>query len=223
MQKHTLRATTRKESGHKVKHIRKQGLLPATIYGKNIRSESVSVPLGDFTNTYDKAGETGLIELSLEGKVRPVLIHNVQKHPISGELLHAELMQVNLKEKVHTRVPIDFVGTAPAVSDKVGTLLELLDELEIEALPTDLPEKISVDVSGLAEVNQEIKVKDVTVPAGITVLTDKDVSLVRIGELITQEEEPEQPVSAPAEGETPATTGEPAQGEQSPAEEKSAE
>ncbi len=205
MQTFTLNATARSVIGHKVKHLRKQGLLPSTIYGKKIASESVTIPMADFIGIYEKAGETGLIELSFEGKVRPVLIHNVQKHPVSDEILHAELLQVNLKEKVHTHVPVEFIGVAPAVADKTGTLLALVDELEIEALPTDLPENISVDVSGLSQVNQEIKVKEITAPAGVTILTEPEVSLVRIGELVRKEaEEPVQEAATPA-AETPGT------------------
>lgn len=189
MKKHTLSAQIRDIIGRKVKSLRAKGEVPATVYGKDVKSVSVSVRKDAFTSVYNEAGETGLIELSIAGDVRPILIHTVQKDPISGDILHAEFYQVNLKQKVKTNVPIEFTGDAPAVTQKTGVLLTLIDEVEVEALPTDLPEKILVDVSKLAEVDQEVKVADITVTPGVTILTAPDQSVIRVGSLISKEAE----------------------------------
>lgn len=191
MKKYALTADVREIVGRKVKQLRAIGKIPATVYGNKVKSVSVTVSSDAFEKIYKEAGETGLVELSVGRDMRPVLIHTLQKHPVSNQLLHIEFHQVDLKEKVRANVPLELVGDAPAVSTKVGVLLTLIDEVEVEALPMDLPEKLSVDVSNLKDVDQEVKVGELTVPAGVTVLTDKDQSVVRVGALISKEAEAE--------------------------------
>ncbi|MBI5620816.1 50S ribosomal protein L25 [Candidatus Gottesmanbacteria bacterium] len=221
MKKHSLTAAKRDSLGRKVKKLRNAGSLPATVYGKKVESVSVTVGAEQFAKTYAEAGETGLVELSFAGAILPVLIHTVQKHPVTGAILHVEFHQVDLKEKVHAKVPLEVVGESPAVAEKRGVLLSILDELEVEALPTDLVEKIEVDVVNLTEVEQEVKVKDLKVPAGLTVLSDAELTVIKIGSLITKEAEAEAAAEAakaaqaaesatPTEGEAaaPAAEGE---------------
>ncbi|MBI3955733.1 50S ribosomal protein L25 [Candidatus Gottesmanbacteria bacterium] len=191
MKKHSLTATKRDLLGRKVKKLRAAGQIPATVYGKKVKSVSVAVAADAFGKTYGEAGETGLVELSLNGSVRPVLVHHVQKHPVTGAVLHVEFHQVDLKQKVHANVPLVLVGDSPAVAEKKGVLLTILDEIEVEALPTDLVDKIEVDVSMLSEVNQEVKVKDLKVPSGLTVLSDAELTVVKVGSLISREAEAE--------------------------------
>lgn len=193
MRKHKIGVEKRKIFGKKVKNLRKQGILPANIYGKNIKSLSVQLPVKDFDSVFEEIGETGLLELAVVGedKIRPVLIHNVQLDPVSSQLIHADFFQVDLKEKVTTMVPLEIVGEALAVKDKKGVLLHTLNEVEVEALPTDLPEKIEVDVSALSEVDQEAKVGELKVPSGVTILTDSGLVVCKIGPLVTAEMEEE--------------------------------
>jgi large subunit ribosomal protein L25 len=144
--------------------------------------------------------------------MRPVLIHHVQKHPVSRQILHIEFHQVDLKEKVKANVPVEITGEAQAVTDKTGVLLTIHDQVEVEALPADLPENISMDVSGLSEIHQELKVKDLKAPPGVTILTDLEQTLVKIGSLVSREAEAEAAAEAaakavevaqvPTEGET---------------------
>lgn len=191
MKKHSLKATKRDDLGRKVKKLRLSGQIPATVYGKSIKSVSIAVPADTFAKTYGEAGETGLIELSVDGSVRPVLVHHVQKDPVTWAILHIEFHQVDLKEKVHADVPLELTGDSPAVTEKRGVLLTILDEIEVEGLPTDLVDKIEVDVSGLMEVNQEVKIGDLKIPAGLTALSDATLTVVKIGSLITKEAEAE--------------------------------
>jgi large subunit ribosomal protein L25 len=226
MKKYSLTGAPRTIVGKKVKTLRAQGQLPATIYGKAMKSVSLTVPVAAFENVYKSAGETGLIELTVDRAVHPVLIHNVQQDPVSDNLLHVEFRQVDLKEKVRTKVPVEHTGECPAVAQKLGVLLSVLNEIEVEALPTDLPEKISVDISALTAVDQELKVSDLAVPAEVTILTDLSLTVVKVGPLVTKEAEAQAAAdaaaaeaaaaeSAPAEGEAPAAEREkpPAEGE----------
>lgn len=213
MKKHSLKAQKRTVIGRKVKSLRKDGQIPGTVYGKGVKSISVSVSTKEFTKLYGEVGETGLVELALDGDVRPTLVHTVQKNPVSGELLHIEFHQVNLKQKVHAKVPLELVGEAAAVAQKTGVLLTLVDEVEVEALPTDLPDKLTIDISALAQVNQELKVSDIKVPAGVAVLTDANLSVVKVGSLVSREAEAEAAAEAAAKAAAQAAAAEAAGGE----------
>jgi large subunit ribosomal protein L25 len=204
MKKHTLQAQKREIVGRKVKHLRAGGMIPATVYGKKIPSETILVSLADFAKTFAEAGETGLVELTVDGKMSPVLIHAVQKHAVSRDILHIEFYHVDLKEKVHAKVPVSVVGEPSAVAEKKGALMTLLSEVEVEALPAELPEKIEVDVTALAEVGQEVKVSDLKIPSGVTLLTDGSIVVVKIDALVSKEAEEQAQQDAAAAAETAA-------------------
>lgn len=229
MKKIVLKVEERKTLGKKVKKLRKEGLLPANVYGKGVKSLSVQVADKEFEKTFKEAGETSLVELQVDGQVRPVLIHNVQYDPLSHKVLHADFYQVNLKEKVKTMVPLEFVGTPAAVTNKVGILLTPLAEIEVEALPADLPENIEVNVESLANIDEQITVGDIKTPAGVTVLSDAMQVAAKIGELITKEAAQQAAAEAAAAEAAKATTAEegavapaegeaPAEGAETPAE-----
>lgn len=220
MKRENLKAEKRTVSGKKVKQLRKDGILPANIYGKNIESEQVQLPLKEFNAIFKIVHETGLVDLELDGKVHPVLIHNVQVHPMTYEPIHADFFQVNMKEKVKTSIPLVTVGEPKAVTDKLGVLLQTLSEVEIEALPADLPENIEVNVENLAAVDDSITLEQVSIPNDVTLLTDATQTVVRIGELVSQEAEElaaEEEAAAEAASEEAAVEGE---GEKAEGEEK---
>ncbi len=208
MDKQILKAQKRKIFGRRVKSLRNQGLLPANIYGKKIKSEAVQVDNTDFLKAYEEAGETGLIELRLNGDSsqaikKMVLIHNVQVDPVSDSPVHADFLQVNLKEKVTASVPIEVVGESPAEKVGKGTAVQQIDEVEVEALPTDLPEKFVVDISGLTEVDQAILIKDLNVDTKkVDVKLDREQIVVKV-EAVRKEEEVAPPPEVPIEGEVP--------------------
>lgn len=173
--------------GKKVKKLRREGLLPANIYGKGVTSLAVQVAQKDFDAVFKETGETGLLDVKVNGEIRPVLIHNVQIHPVTRAPLHADFYQVNLKEKVKTMVPLVIVGEPKAVTDKLGLLLQPLSEVEVEALPEDLPENIEVDVVHLAQVGDQITTQDLKALKGVTVLTDPGQVVAKIDELVSKE------------------------------------
>lgn len=191
MKKHTFNVSVRTQTGKTVKMLRKQGILPGTVYGKDMKSISVQFPTDAFITLYKEAGETGLVELMVDGKVLPVLVHSVQVHAVTDSLIHVEFHKVNLKEKIHAKVSIEQSGESPASAQKLGVLLVLHDAIEVEALPTDLPEKISVDLTRLTDVGSDMTAGSVVLPSGVTLISDPSLVLVKIGQLVTKEAEAE--------------------------------
>ena len=202
-EKTKLAVEKRKITGRKVKLLRRDGFLPANIYGKKVKSLAVQLATKTFLPVFKEAGETGLVELKVTGEenVRPVLIHHVHFHSVSGDPLHADFYQVDLKEKVTTKVPVELIGEAPAVKEKIGILIQPLNEVEVEALPADLPEKIEVNISDLKAVNDVVTVDKVKVPSGVKILTDQKEVLVKIEPPAKEEEVIVPPEEAPVEGE----------------------
>ena len=190
MEQIPLLAQKRTVLGRKVKKLRAEGLIPAHVFGHKVKTEHIQVKSGDFSKVYDAAGETGIVDLAIDSQKKPVLIRNVQVHPVTDEPLHIDFYQVNLAEKVKVNVPLEIIGEAPVVEKKIGLLLTPVSELEIEALPTDLPEKIEINVEKLENVGDEVKVKDLAVDRSkIEVLTDSELVVAQIGELVTKEME----------------------------------
>lgn len=182
-----LEATKREITGKKVKKLRKQGWLPVGVYGKDVKSKSLSVQLKDFYRVYEKAGETGLVDLKVDEKVTSVLIKNVQTHPVSRQFLHAELHAVKLTEKIKAKVPLEVSGESPAVVSGAGVLLSTISEVEVQALPAQLPENIDVNIDNLTEVEQQITVGELKVSEGVEILTSKDEIVVKIAPAVSEE------------------------------------
>jgi large subunit ribosomal protein L25 len=213
-----LTAEERKILGKKVKQLRRDGLLPANVYGKNLSSIALQVKFSDFQTVYKEVGETGLVDLKVGSESRPVLIKNLQMNYQTRTPLHVDFYQVNLKEKVKTMVPVVLEGEPQAVADKLGMLLQTLNEVEIEALPDKLPENISIDVTALAEVGAGITVADLVAPEGVAILTDGGQTVARIAELVAPEPEPEV-AEIPAEEGAETTESSEAEGEEKSSEE----
>ncbi|HEX7041885.1 MAG TPA: 50S ribosomal protein L25 [Patescibacteria group bacterium] len=215
MQKHTLSVKKREIFGKKVKKLRREGTLPGNIYGHDFPSEAVQMAAKDFEEVFEKAGHSGIVELKLGDKTIPTLVHEVTRDHITRDFQHVDFYKVNLKEKVKAVIPLVITGEPKAVTDKLGLLMNSLSEVEVEALPTDLPEKIEVDVTNLSEVGESIKVSDLKVSADVTILTEPEHEISRIAELVSKEAEEQAAAEAEAaEGE--ATEG---QAEETPKEE----
>jgi large subunit ribosomal protein L25 len=213
MKRYKLKVEKRKVLGKQVKQLRKDGILPGNVYGKEIKSTSVQVPIKEFQTVFKEAGETGLVDLDLEGKIIPVLIQNVQSD-YKSNVLHADFYQVNLKEKVKAMVPLEIIGQSKAETEKIGLLINVLSEIEVEALPEELPEKIEVSVEHLAAVDDQITVADLKIPTGVTVLSDPTQVVSKVDELVSKEaaeqaaEEAAAAEAAKAEGTEAAAEGE---------------
>jgi large subunit ribosomal protein L25 len=198
MTKHQFKAQPRSVSGRKVKKLREQGVLPANVFGKGVTSKTIQLDSKNFSTLRKQVGDSTLLYLSVEGEKeeRPVLVREVVAHPVTGKLLHVSFNQVNLKEKVLAPVAIELTGESLAEKDKLGILVTQLTEVEIEALPTDMPENITLDISNLSNVGDSIKVGDLKLSDKLTVTTDPETIIVKV-EPLAEEEKVE--TEAPAE------------------------
>lgn len=197
MAKITLALEPRTTTGKKVKKLRQQGIIPANVFGKNVKSLAVQVKNTLLHPVLEQAGETQIVYVRIgkEKDERPILITNVQFDPLTDTILHVDFRQVDLKEKVTANIPVELVGESPAVRDLAASLITSLSEVEVEALPADLPENIQVDVSGLKNVGDVIKVADL--PLDHTKLEVKDEPETVVVSVAGQQKEEVAPAPAP--------------------------
>ncbi len=183
-----LRAEKRPE-GKKASKIRREDKIPAILYGRRVKNVPLQVDYKDFADVYERGGGTSLVSLCLgKGEERKVLIHEVQKDPLSGKFIHADFYQVKMTEKLVAEVPLRFTGKSKAVKDKGGILVKNISEVEVEALPQDLPKEIKVDISPLKEIDDVIKIKDLKVSPKVAILADKDEVVAVVTPPRTEEE-----------------------------------
>lgn len=187
----SLQATIRKEFGKKTKSIKINGLVPAVVYGPGVKNISVQVDEKEFKKVFAKAGESSLIELSAEGEKekRPVLVHEIQKNPLTGSIIHIDFYQADLKEEVEVAIPLVFEGVAPAEKELGGTLNKNMLEIEVKALPQNLPHEIKVNIEVLKTFEDHILVKDLVMPANVTVIKGGDEIVASVLAPVKVEEE----------------------------------
>ncbi|MBI2121492.1 MAG: 50S ribosomal protein L25 [Candidatus Sungbacteria bacterium] len=183
-----LKASSRTELGRRVKPLRKDGFLPGVVYGEGVASRPVSVPYKDFDKVYREAGESTIIELDVDGKQYNVLIQDIARDPMRGDMLHADFYAVRMDKVIRTKVRVAFVGESPAVKNDGGVLVKVMQEIEVEALPKDLTREIRVDVSKLVVLESRITVKDIVLPQGVKALAAPDDVLVLVEKPRAEEE-----------------------------------
>jgi len=214
----TLAAANREVTGKAVNRLRKEGRLPAVVFGHGLNSANVSVDTHDFEQLRRHVGPNALIDLSVDGKKsKPVLVQHVQVHPVNRRPLHVDLFAVRMTEELTVDVPLVATGSALAVTMHGGTLLHPNETVRVRALPDHLPQSIEYSVDSLVDFDAAVKVADLTIPGDVTLLTDRDEVIatvqrprVEIEEVAPAAEELEEGAEA-AEGEAAATTeGEPA-------------
>ena len=205
MAKITLKVEPRSISGRKVKQLRKKGLIPANIFGSKTASQNVQIDLKKFLSTFEKSGETSLVYVTIgdEGDERPVLITNIHRHPVSEDILHADLHQVNLKQKVTANVPLESINESLAVKDAGGVLVMSLNEIEVEALPTEIPDKFTVDLSLLKNIGDSITVASLKTNEGVEIKIEPETIIASVQE--PEEEEVVAPTESAEEVETDKT------------------
>jgi large subunit ribosomal protein L25 len=206
----SLTARPRSETGRHVHHLRREGSIPAVLYGHKVAAVALVVDAKEMERTWQHAGRTHLVDIKVEGQrtaARKALIKDLQFHPRSGRMLHVDFFAVNLREKITSEVPVIVVGESPAVQLKVGQIQQVISTVRVEALPAELPAQLTVDVSELAEVDQSISLAEVELPAGVVLVhADLSETVVKIANVRVREEAVE--AEAAAEGETPAGGGE---------------
>lgn len=182
MEQIELSAATRDILGKKVRFLRRQGLTPVNLYGRNVKSTALQVDTTQLKHTLAKAGKSSLVALKVDSAKRPkmVIIRDIQREPLTGGLLHVDLYQVKMEERIKIEVSLLFVGEASAIRDRGGILVQNMNSVEVECLPANMPHNIEVDLSVLTELDQAVHVKDLSVDEGITILTDPEQSIIQI-------------------------------------------
>lgn len=205
-----LKATTREVLGKKTRFLRRKGITPTHLFGHNIKSRALECPTTALERILARAGTTRLINLQIDDEKRPqmVLIREIQKDPISGQLLHIDFYQVKMSQKMSAEVPIVIVGEAPALKGRGRVLIHPLSHLTVESLPDKLPPRIEVDISSLEELHNAIHVSDITLDAEVTVTTDPEQMVAKVGEVAAAKvEEAEEEAALAAEAEAAAEEG----------------
>jgi len=185
MKREELEVSKRDITGKKVRFLRRQGIVPANIYGHGIESTAINVDTRSLKHLLAHTGKTDLITLKVDNSEEPirVLMREIQRNPLTDEPLHVDFYKVSMTEKIKAEVPLVFIGEAPVLRKvKNTTILHLLDALEIEALPDDLPHSFEVDISNLEELDDSIHIKDIPLGHGITLLSDPEQMVVKVAE-----------------------------------------
>jgi large subunit ribosomal protein L25 len=199
MEQLQLSADKRVVTGKEVRHLRKNGLIPAVVFGHAVESTAIQVAEKDLRAVLARGGSNRLISLEIEGQGQHTLAlaREVQRHPLTAAILHVDFQAVVMTEKLRTSVGLAFVNQSPAVIDGSGMLIHNLDEVEIECLPADLISTIEVDLSGLQKIDDTIHVRDLTVSANVKILTAPEDMIVRVVH-VTEIEAEEEAAEAPA-------------------------
>ncbi len=177
---HTLNIKTREILGSKVQTLRRSGLTPSNIYGKGLKSVAVMADSKELLKIFNEVGESALVEINLDDKEKyPVLFKNPAFDAVAGDLMHVDMYKVDMKQKITTTIPLHLVGEAPAV--KQGLLLmEVTMEIEIECLPSQLPESIQVDLGKLEKIDDMITVANLNLGKDIEIMTEADTVIVKV-------------------------------------------
>jgi len=175
-----LNAEKREKFGRATKAVRKAGYIPAELYGRGLENIHLSIATKEFAKVLKEAGENTVVQLVVDGERHPVMVHEVSRNYLTSEVDHIDLYQVRMDEMITAKIPLEFTGTAPGVRDKGGVLNKGISEIEVEALPGDLPHRLTVDVSSLDDVNKSLRVKDIIVPKGVKILVSMEMAIATV-------------------------------------------
>jgi large subunit ribosomal protein L25 len=182
-----LAAQERHVIGQKVKGLRAEGLIPAVLYGRGMDSLNIQIPVEVLDTVYQKAGESTLIYVTVGQETHPTIIAEVSTHPVSGAYIHADFQKVRLDEKVTAEVLLVYVGESDAVKNFNGVLVRNISEVEVEALPQDLPHEIEVDLSVLKNIDEHISISDLKLEKAKIIGHEPDDIIVTVQEPKSQE------------------------------------
>jgi large subunit ribosomal protein L25 len=192
MEEIVLQAKSREMIGKQVKILRREGMLPAVLYGHNLNAIPISLDFREASRILPTITSSHLVIIEVDGERHTTLVREKQRHPVQGTILHVDFQVLSLTEKLRTHVVIIQEGEAPAVKNYNGVIVTGLEQLEVESLPGDLPERIKVDISGLEEIGDAIYVRDIVLPPTVEVLTDPDELIVVVNAPAAEEVELEE-------------------------------
>ena len=184
-----LQAQERNVFGNRVNALRREGRIPAELYGHGVPNLHLSVASRDFGKLYASAGENTVITIEVGKQKFPAIIHHVDRHYLSGDPLHIDFYQVKMDEKIAARIPLEFVGESAAVREKGAVINRSMTEIEVEALPNDLPHLLKVDLAMLDDIDKTIYVRDIAAPKGVTFLVEGDTAVATATAPRAEEEE----------------------------------
>jgi large subunit ribosomal protein L25 len=192
----TIDAKIRELKGRKTEELRREGMIPAVLYGPGIENKDLTVTGKEFANLFRQAGKSSLVGLRVENEAKNfmVLINDLSVDPVSGKTIHIDFYQPDLKKEIEADVPLVFVGESPAVKDLGGTLIKNFDEIAVKALPADLPREIKVDISVLKNFDDASAVKDLTVAGKVELLKNPEEIVALAAEAQKIDEELEKPI-----------------------------
>src|SRR3989338_4928762 len=193
----TIKASKR-DLDKKLDDLRKSGEIPAVFYGEGKTTTSITLSSIEFKKIWREAGESSAVKISTPDGDIDVLIHEVQVDPVTDEPIHVDFLAIDMKKKISVKVPLEFTGVAPAVKNGIGNLVKVLHEIEIEALPADLPHNLSVDISTLLGLENNILVSDIKLPSGVIAITKGDEVVASIIAQVEEKEEVAVPVDLSA-------------------------
>jgi large subunit ribosomal protein L25 len=211
-----LKAATRDLLGKSSRRLHGQGKLAAVVYGHNTKPTPLVLDRLEFQKVFLKSGRTHLVDLVVDGRTDKVLVREIQTHPRRLGPIHVDFYQVNLEEKITVEVPIHLVGESAAVKRGDADILQPIHSLRVECLPSDIPEAFEVDMTPLEEIESEVRISDIKMPKGVTVLIDPEelvVKIIKKREMKVEEEAPTAEAALVGEGEAAA------EGEEAAAEE----
>lgn len=189
MDKIKLAAKTREVFGRKTKKGKKEGMIPAVIYGHGIKTKSLWVSSLDFSRLLKKSGESAIIELDIDNKSKNnVLIYETQRDPINEKFIHVDFFHVRMDEEIEMEVELVYVGVAPAVKELSGILIKNMDEITVKCLPADLPSEIKVDISSLKTFDDHIYIKDLKIPPKVKIDVDGETVVALVAPPRSEEE-----------------------------------
>lgn len=189
MDKIVISATTRDSFGKKNAELRKNGKIPAVIYGNNKENSTVTLDAKEFTKAFASAGHSAIVELKLdEGAGENVLIQDIDMDPVRNEISHADFYRVNMNKTIRTEVPLHFIGESPAVFQQEGSLFKNIEEVEVETLPANLPPHIEIDISILDDFSKSIHISDIKAPEGVEILEDAEQLICKVDPPRSEEE-----------------------------------
>ena len=203
MEEIVLKASQRTVLGKQVKAIRRDGKLPAVLYGRHLEPISIVMDLRETSKSLMGLAPSALVTLDVDGTQHRALVREKQRNKLSGTLLHVDFLAVSMTEKLRAHVYIEFTGVASAIKDFDGVLVTGMDEVEVECLPQDLPERMYVDISGLAKIGDGIYVRNLAVPEGVKILEEPDTMVALIAAQAAVEEEEVPVVAEEVVGEEP--------------------
>lgn len=169
--------------------LRAQDMIPAVYYGSGKDAVSIAVPARDFVKVLKEAGETTAVILTIGAEKISTLIHDTQRNPVDGSVMHVDFLVIDMKKEIEVAVPLEFTGTAEAEKNGLGTLVKVLHEVHVSALPTDLPHNLEVDVTGINTLDDQIHVSDITLPKGVTMITEGEEVVALVAPFAEEKEE----------------------------------